>query len=744
MRLFIAEKPGMGMDIAKALNGTIQRGNGYVTVGDDIVTWAVGHLIGQAPPEAYDPKLAEWGNLDPLPFFPGAEWKMEANPKTKQQLKVVGTLLRQADLVVNCGDAAREGQMIVDELLDYFHYRGPAKRLWLQAMNTNAIRQALARMVDNRQMRNLYNSALARSRADYYIGLNLTRAYTSAWRSKGYSDVIHVGRVQTTLLCLLVARDLAIESFVPVSYYVLGAEFKHANGTFVASWIAPDDAPYLDDDGHVIDRTVLEKIARDVAGKEALITSYVTKPEKRNPPLTFSLGGLQKACFGVLGLTPAQTLKIAQALYEKHKLTTYPRTDYSHLPEEEHHLGQRFAECAMSNFGAAWDLKANYDYSIKSPAWNSSKIGDHHGIRPTETKNYDLSQLSKIELAVYRLVVRNYMAQFLPPYRFESTSVTVLCDEHQFKTSGVVPVDQGWKVLFQVESESDDDEDAEPRLPAMAAGDGCMVLQAKCEDRKTKPLPRFNHATLLGAMEQAYKYVLDERIKSVISESGIGTPATRAKMIDNLFERDYADEVKEGRKKVIVSSAKGRMVYHGAPLPMRTPDITAYFESLLQAVEQGKLSMDAFLEHQAKFVTKLVQDVKSGAVAAQMADLSAVAPPERKAPTRRKTSEAGPAGNRGARDAATGGGSAPRGQTRNYGKPTPRPGDGEAKKTCPKCSKPMVLRSNGAFWGCTGYPDCRCTEDAGGGAQRATAGAQRRPQENKTAATRAGNDELNF
>ena len=245
-------------------------------------------------------------------------------------------------------------------------------------------------------------------------------------------------------------------------------------------------------------------------------------------------------------------------------------------------------------------------------------------------------------------------------------------------------------------------------------------------------------------MEQAYKYVLDERIKSVISESGIGTPATRAKMIDNLFERDYADEVKEGRKKVIVSSAKGRMVYHAAPLPMRTPDITAYFESLLQAVEQGKLSMDAFLEHQAKFVTKLVQDVKSGAVAAQMADLSAVAPPERKAPTRRKTSEAGPAGNRGARDAATGGGSAPRGQTRNYGKPTPRPGDGEAKKTCPKCSKPMVLRSNGAFWGCTGYPDCRCTEDAGAG-PRAPGG--NRPRSQPAAAPRQdvqSDEKLNF
>lgn len=715
MRLFIAEKPSMGMDIAKALNGTIQRGNGFVTVGDSVVTWAVGHLVGQAEPQVYDPKYVDW-NIDFLPFYP-ERWQMVPNPKTKDQLKVVGSLIKKADLVVNAGDSAREGQLIIDELIDYFGYRGPAKRLWLQSMNTQAIRTAISQMVDNRQKRNLYDAALARSRADWYIGMNLTRAFTHAWRSKGRDETIHIGRVQTPLLCMLVARDLAIESFIPTDYYVLGAEFKHVNGSFTAGWIPPADAPYLNDEGHVTDQQMLVQIARDVTGKDALITNYVTKGEKRNPPLTFSLGSLQKACFRMFGLTPAQTLGIAQALYEKHKLTTYPRTDYEHLPEDEHRFAQKFADCAKSNFGAAWDFKGNFDFSLKSPAWDSSKIGDHHGLRPTETSNYDLKQLSKVELAVYRVIVRAYMAQFLPAYRYESTVVMLNCEGHTFKASGAVPVDIGWKVLFQAETD-EEDEKAEPRLPAMAVTDECHVVSAKCDSKKTKPPARFNAATLLDAMEKAHKFVVDDRIKASISDCGMGTPATRSKMIENILKREYATEVKEGKSKVFISTALGRMLYHAAPKTMKTPDITAYFESLLKAVEDGQLPMADFLNHQASFVTDMVNEVKSGAVAAQMPDLNTLAPPERKAPARKSTAK-GTASDRGLRTQGAGGQAKPTAGGSKYGKPTPKAGGDNPKKVCPKCESPMVLRSQGAFWGCTGYPNCRHTENADGAPKRA-------------------------
>lgn len=698
MRLFIAEKPSVGMDIARALGAEIARGDGFVKVADDVVTWCIGHLLGQAKPEAYGSQYVRW-DPDQLPIVP-AEWQMEPNPKTHNQLKVVQKLVAKADLVVNCGDSAREGQLIVDEILSFCHYRGPAKRLWLQEMNLPAIRKGLANMRDNRDYGNLFACALARARADWIMGMNLTRAYTAAWQSKGNNGTLHIGRVQTPTLCMIVARDLEIEHFQPTNFFVLRVEVTHHNGTFTATWLAPKEAPFLDSAGRVVDRKALDEVAQRVTRQTARIAAYDTKPASTSPPLPFSLGELQKTCNKLLGLSPSETLAIAQSLYERHKLTTYPRTDYAHLPEDEHKLAPSIIVAAQCNFGDTWPFPGTPDFTLKSTAWDSSKIGDHHGIRPTTVSGYDLGQLSPSELAIYRLIVRNFLAQFYPRYRYTATTVQVACDADMFRAAGTVESDPGWKVLFRNESETADaPQDEQQVLPPMAQGDTCAISGADVAARRTSAPPRFDGASIIDAMEKAHLFVTDARVKARLKETGIGTPATRAATVDNLIARDYINVAKEGRRKVYIATARGRLLYHAVPEQLRRPDLTAYFEELLGSIERGELDLSSFMDQQVRYVTKLIDDVKSGAVAAGMPRLEDCEPIAR--PTR------------GAREPASTTRRSPRRQL-------PPQHDHDAP-TCPACSAPMRVRTgtNGPFLGCSRYPSCKHTERVRAGSEAA-------------------------
>ncbi len=684
MNLVIAEKPSMGMDIAKAIGlAGGARNDGYVECRDDyVVTWAVGHLLQQAAPEAYGEEYASW-DVAKLPIVP-TDWKMEAGAKTAKQLKVIGALLKKARCVVNAGDSAREGQLIVDEVLDHFGYKGQTKRLWLHELNTPAIRKAIAAMKDNKEYRTLYESALARQRSDWLMGMNLTRGYTSAWKSRGNGGVLHVGRVQTPTLCMVVERDLEIENFVPKDYFVLRGRMRHKNGEFVATWQPPEGADCLDQDGRIVRKDVADAVAKKVQGKTAAITDHETKGKSQSAPLPFSLGGLQKAANKAIGLSPSDTLEVAQSLYETHKLTSYPRTDYSHLPEGEHGMSKDIIEAAKSCFGSAWDFPGTPDFSIKSAAWDSSKIGDHHGIRPTMVRDYDLSKLSSRELAVYRMIVRQFLAQFYPPYKYDATGVTLVAEGETFKATGTVEKSPGWKVLFRGNKEEaqagdagEGEEGEGASLPPMAKGDSCLVAEANVESKKTSPPPRFNGASIIDAMERAHLFVSDERIKKVLKETGIGTPATRAAIVENLVGRGYIEEQGKGKKKFYISTARGRALYGAMPNELRKPDLTAYFEELLKQVEAGKLGLPDFFDRQVKFVTKLVDDIKSGKAAERIP--KDLAPPDEK---------------------KTGGKSAPK----------PRKA-GKGEKACPECGSAMRERTSakGKFWGCSAYPTCKKT-----------------------------------
>jgi DNA topoisomerase-3 len=687
MELLIAEKPAMALDIARALGADVVRRDGYFEVAGKIVSYAIGHLIGLEEPQAYDAKYSRWRLADLPIVIPDGQWKMRANPKTASQLAIVGRLIKKASSVTHCGDAAREGQMIVDELLDYFGYRGPVRRLWLQEMNLPAIQRALAVAKDNAHYRNLYCSALCRSEADWAIGMNLTRAYTEALRAKGGAGVLHFGRVQTNVLSMIVERDELIEHFEPKDIFSVAVDVTVAAGAFTAQWLPPEDAPFVDEAGRVIERAAAQAVADAVAGRAALIARCDTvRDKKKLQPLPYSLGDLQKEANRALGLSPSDTLKIAQSLYETHKLTSYPRTDFCHLPEAEHGLGPAIIDACRANFGAEWDFPGVPDFSIRSHAWNSQKIGDHHGIRPAARSGYRLAALSHMERALYTMIVRRFLAQFYPVYLYDATSVRVSCGAHVFKAAGVVERQKGWQLLYPGRSNSKEDGQDVVLLPAMRKDQPAEIGAARVNAGKTKPPPRFNGALIIDAMEKAYKLVTDERVKKVIRAIGIGTPATRANIVDELIARWYIESRAEGKGSVYISTARGRALYKCAPVQLRKPDLTAYFEELLARVSEGTMSAQEFTHRQERFVGKLIDAVKSGEATKDMpSDIPQA--PQRSAPAR------APAKGRPARRTA---------------KPVAATG-----KICPKCGKPMCERSSakGKFFGCGGYPACRHTEN---------------------------------
>jgi DNA topoisomerase-3 len=659
VKVFIAEKPSMAMDIARAL-GSFRRANGYFETDKGCVTFCIGHLLGQAPPEAYDAGLAKdkpW-TFDTLPIVP-AVWQHEVNPKTREQLAVIAALLKRATIVIHAGDAGREGQLIVDELLQHCGFRGRVERLWLQSMTPDAIRKALGKMKDNREHAGLSAAATARARADWLTGMNLTRAFSIPWKRGGNGGALHIGRVKTPTLCFVVERELAIRNFQPKDYYVVRTTVAHPNGTFVATWEPTKEAEFLDAEGRIEKRMVAEAMATWFAGMPAEIHVFEKTAKSVPPPLPFSLGDLQKTANRLLGLSPSETLDVAQALYEKHKLTSYPRTDSNHLPEEEHKHAQTLVEATRSNFGNVWPFKGTPDFSLKSPAWNSAKISDHHAIRPTETRDYDLAKLSAAELAVYRLVVRNFLAQFYPYYRYDATRVSVDCNGEKLVASGQQPTDAGWRVLFGMDE--DEAPAGDPPLPPMAAGDLVAIADAAVDTRTTTPPARFTGATLIDAMERAHLFVGDAALKATLKGAGIGTPATRAAIVDELVTQGYLTS----QKKHYHPTDRAMACYQVIPPTLRKPDSTALIEDTLRQIEKGEASAEAFLAQHVADITALVETAKT------------LQPPDFGL-GERKSQRAGKTG-----------------------------------PPCPECGKPMIQRTSarGPFLGCSGYPTCKHTQN---------------------------------
>ncbi|EGS9018146.1 DNA topoisomerase III [Salmonella enterica] len=653
MRLVLCEKPSQGRDIAKFLGAT-QRGDGFLSGPGVTVTWARGHLLETAEPEVYGEQYGKPWRTEVLPLVP-QQWKLVVKADAKAQFAVINRLLKQVDEVVIATDADREGEVIARELLDYCKFQGRIFRLWMSALDDASIRAALSDLWPSSRTEALYYAGVGRSRADWLIGMNLTRLFTLKGREAGIGNVLSVGRVQTPTLAIVVQRDRETENFVAKPYFEVIATLAVNGAAFPAKWVPA--AQYCDEEKRCIQPGVVAQVVQLCRQTPTgAVIDCQTERKKQSAPLAFSLSSLQQACSRHWGM-PAQTvLDIAQKLYETHKLTSYPRTDCGYLPVSMREDIPQVLSAVVGTDPALQPVVAQLDTQFVSRIWNDKKITAHHGIIPTKHTG-DLSKLSDDERNVYQLVRLHYLAQFMPLLEVDATEATFNIGGQLFRTRGNVVVKAGWKSLFGKMAD-DDEKGDEAVLPAMQAGQVCQVQGAEQKALQTRPPAPYNDGTLIAAMTNAAAFVTDAALKKVLKENaGIGTEATRAGIIDTLVKRGFL--VRE--KKALRSTPLGRNLVDVLPGTLTNPGLTALWEQMLDEVAAGRVSLDDFMAKQSQWVSQLVAQGKSQPLAMQ-------APPS---------------------------------------------------PPCPVCGGKTSQRKgkNGSFWGCLNYPDCKGIAGEGGNAK---------------------------
>ncbi len=601
MRLFLCEKPSQAKDIAKVL-GANRRGDGCWQGSDVCVTWCIGHLLETAPPDSYDARYKRWV-LDDLPIIPDT-WKMLVKPKTASQFKVVKRLFGEARELVIATDADREGEMIARELVEHCRYRGPVQRLWLSALDDASIRKALGRLLPGQDTFNLYHSALGRSRADWLIGMNMSRLFTLLGRQSGYQGVLPVGRVQTPTLRLVVDRDRSIAQFVPVPFWAIEVQLGHAGQSFTAQWRAPEAT--CDEQGRCLQEGLAQAAAAAMqAAGVAYVSKIVTERVREAAPLPFDLGTLQELCSKKLGLGAQETLDIAQALYETHKLITYPRSDCGYLPLSQHsEAGAILAALQRADAGLA-PLQPYLDATRRSRAWNDSNVTAHHGIIPTAAAS-DPARLAAKHKAVYTLIRARYLAQFLPHHEYDRTQADFDCAGHALRAVGKQIVEPGWRRALPEALTPGKGREPVPAqiLPALRQGQGCTVEKVQLKDLWTQPPKPLTEGDLIKAMKNVAKLVDDPLLKQKLKDTtGIGTEATRASIIQGLLDRGYLS--KQGKALAATPAAFG--LIDAVPRAIADPGTTAIWEQALDMVQSGEMTLEAFVTRQSAWMTKLVQ-----------------------------------------------------------------------------------------------------------------------------------------
>ena len=600
MRLFLCEKPSQAKDIAAVL-GASRRGDGCWTGPNATVTWCIGHLLETAPPDAYDERYKRWVLAD-LPIIPD-KWKMRVKPKTASQFKAVKRLLGEASELVIATDADREGEMIARELVDHCRYRGPIQRLWLSALDDASIRKALAALKPGAETFNLYHSALGRSRADWLIGMNMSRLFTLLGRQSGYQGVLPVGRVQTPTLRLVVDRDRSISDFVPVAYWAIEVHLKHDSQVFTAQWRAD---PHTCDEQ---DRCLNQAHARQAAtamqnASQARVVKLHTERMREVAPLPFDLGTLQEVCSKKLGLGAQETLDIAQSLYETYKVITYPRSDCGYLPQSQHAEAASILHAlqqADPNLGA---LAAHLDPQRRSRAWNDAKVSAHHGIIPTAAAK-NLERLAGKPRAVYTLIRARYLAQFLPNHEYDRTQADFDCAGQALRAVGKQIVEPGWKrALPQALAPAKSDAPAPQPLPLLREGLDCAITDVRLKDLWTQPPKPFTEGDLIKAMKNVAKLVQDPLLKQKLKDTtGIGTEATRAGIIQGLLDRGYLS--KNG--KALAATPPAFSLIDAVPRAIADPGTTAIWEQALDMVQSGEMSLETFVSKQAAWMSKHIE-----------------------------------------------------------------------------------------------------------------------------------------
>lgn len=646
MRLFLCEKPSQAKDIAQVLGAT-RRGEGCWVGAGVTVTWCIGHLLETAPPDSYDARYKRWV-LGDLPIIP-ERWKMLVKPKTASQYKAVKRLLGEAQELVIATDADREGEMIARELVEHCRYRGPIQRLWLSALDDASIRKALGALRAGAETFNLYQSALGRSRADWLIGMNMSRLFTLLGRQSGYQGVLPVGRVQTPTLRLVVDRDRSIADFVPQPFWAIEVQLLgDGDVPFTAQWRAPDE--HCDDQGRCLDQALAQRAAEAMrAAGEAQVQRLKTERVREAAPLPFDLGTLQEICSKKLGLGAQETLDIAQSLYETHKLITYPRSDCGYLPVSQHGEAPGILAALAQADPSLGELAAHLEPRRKSRAWNDAKVGAHHGIIPTAAARA-FERLSGKPRAVYSLIRARYLAQFLPAHEYDRTQADLDCAGQALRAVGKQIVEPGWKrALPEALAASRGREAPMPqRLPALREGQTCPVRDLTFKDLWTQPPKPFTEGDLIKAMKNVAKLVDDPKLKQKLKDTtGIGTEATRAGIIQGLLDRGYL--TKQG--KALAATPAAFSLIDAVPRAIADPGTTAIWEQALDMVQSGEMSLEEFVSKQSAWMSKQVERCKG----VRLTISGPAAPAGRRAPWKKRKGtgrKAAPKARRAAKSAS--------------------------------------------------------------------------------------------
>ncbi|MGZ6642226.1 MAG: DNA topoisomerase 3 [Solirubrobacteraceae bacterium] len=610
--LVIAEKPSVGQDLARVLPGPFEKHTGagerttrWLEGPEHVITWAVGHLVQLAEPDEYDDKYKKWRMAD-LPIVPRSFRLVVRDERSQKQMSVVSKLLKRddIDLVVNACDAGREGELIFAYLFEKAKASKPVKRLWLSSMTNQAMREALEHLRDGSEMEKLEEAARSRSEADWIVGMNATRAATIRLRSS-FDGAVSLGRVQTPTLAIIARREEEIRAFVPEKYWLVDATFEAEGDRRYEGRFHAGTKPRLASEAEAA------AIVEAVRGGRGTITKLDTTRRKERAPLLYDLTSLQREANTRFGFSARRTLAAAQRCYEEHKALTYPRTSSRYLTSDmveeikptAGHVG------AHAEYAKGAEYVTSLDLLPLGRVVDDAKVGDHHAIIPTNTA-HDLAKMSADDRRIYDLVARRFLAVFHPEAEFENTRVETTVAEHVFRTRGKVLLVPGWRGVYgervggdDLEGASDEDEGRDQTLPKLEKGEEVDTREVGFEEKETKPPRRYSDASLLGAMETAGKLVDDDELREAMKDSGIGTPATRAAIIERLIDVGYVE--RDGRS--LVATEKGRNVIRLLDEhPLTSPALTGDWERRLARIEHGEEQRKRFMADIAKFAGETV------------------------------------------------------------------------------------------------------------------------------------------
>ena len=594
--LVLAEKPSVGRELARVL-GCKQSGEGFLEGEKYIVTWALGHLVELAAPEDYDKAWAKWDMLT-LPMLP-EPMKTVVIPQTGRQFRAVQAQMRRGDVdeLVIATDAGREGELVARWIMEKAGWRKPARRLWISSQTDKAIREGFAHLRPASEYDNLFRSARARSEADWLVGLNVTRALTCKHNAQ-----LSAGRVQTPTLALIVDREEEIRRFAPKDFWTVAVRLPG----FTATWRDQNGQARL------FDQARAEALTDKLAGKTGVLTEVKKTWKQTPPPAAYDLTELQRDANKKYAYSAKETLAILQNLYEVHKVVTYPRTDSRYIPDDVvPTLPERLRSVLVEEYKPlAQELLRSRPLQTKYLV-NNAKVTDHHALLPTE-EQVDLWRLTGPERNIYDLIVRRFLAVLLPPFQYEEVSLTLTVEGEKLHAKGKIVKEPGWKAAydrtFTLEDDEEDEDEREQSLPELRQGERLAVQSVKLNPGRTAPPKRYTEATLLTAMEHPAAQVSDREQGKILEETGgLGTPATRADIIEKLFSAFYV----ERRGKELVPTSKGVQVVGLAPEELRSAALTARWEKRLGDIAQGKEREQTFVEEMKQFSARLVGEVKA-------------------------------------------------------------------------------------------------------------------------------------